>query len=69
MAEEIDKLENRGYADNGIAGVQGSRRRGSCSAQFGVDARPGDRGQPLHRLEAGAGDAAGRASSTPATSR
>ncbi len=37
--------------------------------QFGVDARPGDRGQSLHRLEAGLRDAAGRASSTPATSR
>ena len=32
MAEEIDKPENRGYADNGIAGVQGSGRRASCSA-------------------------------------
>ena len=26
MAEEINKPENRGYADNGIAGVQGGRR-------------------------------------------
>ena len=32
-------------------------------------ARPGHGGQPRHRLQAGAGDAAGRASSTPATSR
>ena len=26
MAEEINKPENRGYADNGIAGVQGGGR-------------------------------------------
>ena len=50
MAEEINKPENRGYADNGI------RRRSRSgrplhAARVRRRARPGHRNQPLHRLE------------------
>ena len=41
MAEEIGKPENRGYADNGVAGVQGSRRP-LHAARVRRRARPGD---------------------------
>ena len=59
MAEEINKPENRGYADNGIAAFKEAAAR-FMQREFGVDARPGHRDQPLHRLEAGPGHAAGR---------
>ena len=68
MAEEINQPENRGYADNGIAAYKEAVAR-FMQRKFGVDARPGEGGQPLHRLEDGAGHAAGRRSSIPATSR
>ena len=58
MAEEINKPENRGYADNGIRRVQGGGRP-VHAARVRRRARPGHRDQPLHRLEDGAGHAAG----------
>ena len=59
MAEEIDKPENRGYADNGIAAFKEAAAR-LMQREFGVRARSGHRDQPLHRHEDGPGDAAGR---------
>ena len=48
--------------------LQGSRGR-LHEAGLRRHARPGHGDQPRHRLQAGPGDAAGRASSIPATSR
>ncbi len=59
MAEEINQPENRGYADNGPAGVQAGRGP-VHAAQLRRRARPDQGSQPLHRLEDGAGHAAGR---------
>ncbi len=66
LKREVDKVENRGYADNGIAELQGRRRRVHAAA-VRRDTRPGDGGVPLHRLQARLRHAARRASSTPAT--
>ena len=57
MAEEIGKPENRGYADNGVARVQGAVAR-FMQAGIRRRAQSGNRGQPLHRLEDGTVDAA-----------
>ena len=48
LKTKSDKVENRGYADNGIAALQGSRRR-VHEAAVRRHARSGDRSLPLHR--------------------
>ena len=58
MAEEINQPENRGYADNGIAEFKEAAAR-FMKRNFGVESRSGDGSQSLHRLEDGAGHAAG----------
>ena len=58
MAEEINKPENRGYADNGPPAFKEAVAR-FMQREFGVALDPATRGQSLHRLEDGAGDAAG----------
>ena len=68
MAEEINRPENRGYADNGIAEFKEAVAR-FMQREFGVELDPRHRDQPLHRLEDGPGDAAGRVHQSRATSR
>ena len=55
---EINRPENRGYADNGIAAYKEAAAR-FMQRELRRRARSGHGSQPLHRLEAGAGDAAG----------
>ena len=58
-AEEINKPENRGYADNGIAGVQGGGRAVHAARVSASRSTRRREIEPLHRLEDRAGDAAG----------
>ena len=58
MAAEIDKPENRGYADNGIAAFKEAAARLHAAGVRGA-ARPGHGDQPLHRHQDGPGHAAG----------
>ena len=59
MAREINRPENRGYADNGIAAYKEAAAR-FMQRQFRRRVGSGDRSEPLHRLEAGTRHAARR---------
>ena len=59
LKREVDQLENRGYADNGIAAFK-EAAAGFMQQGLRRHARPGHRGQPRHRLQAGPGHAARR---------
>ena len=66
MAAEIDKPENRGYADNGIAAFKEAAAR-FMQREFEVRLDPVSGDQPLHRHEDGAWRCCRRRSSIPAT--
>ena len=59
LKREVDKIDNRGYADNGIQAFKDAAAA-FMKKQFGVADRPGHGGQPRHRLQAGPGHVARR---------
>ena len=68
LKREVDKLENRGYADNGIAAFK-EAAAGFMKRQFGVTLDPVTEVNHAIGSKPALRHAAGRASSTPATSR